>query len=511
MSNIISPLQSKGIRVIDFVNITIDGQDYPFSNSPRPLYNYGVSPDRQITGVGLLAKIGDATRDIKSTANETTVTLSGIDPSMLQTVLGQRIKGSPIKMWHGFVDENNQLYQNLIAGSESVQSGGAYVVKNGALVADSVVTNPVGKLTTCRINYTSAIDQYDAPIVYQDIPTGLVTGRTFNFSAYLRKAGTDPAGYYLSAETISEEGNKIPNFSLTSGKWFGYCGSFINQVYGVAAADGTATGLYINRMSSTSCGAAESWGILYSDSANRFYKAGETWTVRVWAKGPAGASFQLGLDDSHDATRVFTSTWTQHTATFTVTADGTRGFQIRILTANIGGCTFSNPEVLRGTPQKFSTTTTVSGGVWARNNLQFTCGSANTDTMIRVGVKCPTNPVAGVTSKGWTDCWQFSEGNLKSYRPTALATRDWGIYQFFSGICNTFSISEQFIEELRQYVGTITVAASSIQLILQNKIVGRYTNSASWKQYNATDTSMDRVAFIATINYQFGKDAPPDS
>lgn len=80
-----------------------------------------------------------------------------------------------------------------------------------------------------------------------------------------------------------------------------------------------------------------------------------------------------------------------------------------------------------------------------------------------------------------------------------------GLYQFFNGYINSFSISEQWMEEMRGYVGLITVNASSIQIILNNKTAGRYTNNNSWQFYNPTDTSMNRVAFISTINYRFGK------
>jgi hypothetical protein len=86
-----------------------------------------------------------------------------------------------------------------------------------------------------------------------------------------------------------------------------------------------------------------------------------------------------------------------------------------------------------------------------------------------------------------------------------------GLYQFFNGYISTFSISEQWMEEIRMYVGTITVSASSIQLILQNRTAGRYTNNNSWQFFNAGDTSMNRVNFIQSINYQFGKGANANS
>jgi hypothetical protein len=81
-----------------------------------------------------------------------------------------------------------------------------------------------------------------------------------------------------------------------------------------------------------------------------------------------------------------------------------------------------------------------------------------------------------------------------------------GLYKFFTGYISSFSISEQWMEELRQYVGVITVSASSIQIILQNRTAGRYTNNNAWTFFNPSDTSMNRVNFIETINYAFGKD-----
>lgn len=80
-----------------------------------------------------------------------------------------------------------------------------------------------------------------------------------------------------------------------------------------------------------------------------------------------------------------------------------------------------------------------------------------------------------------------------------------GLYQFFNGYITSFAISEQWMEESRSYVGVITVSASSIQLILQNRTAGRFTNNNSWQFFNSTDTSMNRVAFITNINYLFGK------
>jgi hypothetical protein len=80
-----------------------------------------------------------------------------------------------------------------------------------------------------------------------------------------------------------------------------------------------------------------------------------------------------------------------------------------------------------------------------------------------------------------------------------------GLYKFFTGYVTSFQINEDWNEDARMYIGTITLAASPIQLILQNRTAGRYTNNNSWQFFSPNDNSMNRVSFIETINYQFGK------
>jgi hypothetical protein len=82
-----------------------------------------------------------------------------------------------------------------------------------------------------------------------------------------------------------------------------------------------------------------------------------------------------------------------------------------------------------------------------------------------------------------------------------------GLYQFFNGYVTSFGITEEWMEEARAYVGLIAISASSIQMILQNRTAGRYTNDNAWQFFTPGDTSMNRVSYITTINYQFGKGA----
>lgn len=107
--------------------------------------------------------------------------------------------------------------------------------------------------------------------------------------------------------------------------------------------------------------------------------------------------------------------------------------------------------------------------------------------------------------------WTNNISNTIGWTNSAFSLIEWsadtgtGVYKYFSGYVNSFSISEQWMEEARAYVGVVTISASSFQLILQNRTAGRYTNDNSWQSVNSGDTSMNRVNFISTINYAFGK------
>ena len=108
--------------------------------------------------------------------------------------------------------------------------------------------------------------------------------------------------------------------------------------------------------------------------------------------------------------------------------------------------------------------------------------------------------------------WTNNSGNTINWTNNVGTIIEWtssvgntGVYKYFSGYVNSFSISEQWMEENRSYVGIVSISASSFQLILQNRTSGRYTNDNSWQSVTDGDTSMNRVSFITNINYAFGK------
>ena len=75
---------------------------YRFATTPSALTIAAVDSE-PFDALGGLVKINDVQRDIKSTANETSMTIVGIDTALLGWTLGHEIKGSYIEMWHGFL------------------------------------------------------------------------------------------------------------------------------------------------------------------------------------------------------------------------------------------------------------------------------------------------------------------------------------------------------------------------------------------------------------------------
>ena len=80
-------------------------------------------------------------------------------------------------------------------------------------------------------------------------------------------------------------------------------------------------------------------------------------------------------------------------------------------------------------------------------------------------------------------------------------------FKRYQGIINNIAINEDFNDELRQRVATCIVSSASMRAVLDAKVSGIKTNQRSWQQFYPTDTSMNRVAVIASTYFDFGK--PP--
>lgn len=75
--------------------------------------------------------------------------------------------------------------------------------------------------------------------------------------------------------------------------------------------------------------------------------------------------------------------------------------------------------------------------------------------------------------------------------------------QRFTGIVTSYNIAEERQNNDDNF--TITLNASSFRYVLENRVAGRKTNSESWKEFNPTDTSMDRIPSLSDQKFDFGK------
>lgn len=82
-------------------------------------------------------------------------------------------------------------------------------------------------------------------------------------------------------------------------------------------------------------------------------------------------------------------------------------------------------------------------------------------------------------------------------------------FKRYQGIVSNFAISEDYNEQVRTRIATAIASCSSMRLVLQNRVAGMKTNSTNWRLFYPNDTSMDRVASITGLYFDFGK--PPVS
>jgi hypothetical protein len=73
----------------------------------------------------------------------------------------------------------------------------------------------------------------------------------------------------------------------------------------------------------------------------------------------------------------------------------------------------------------------------------------------------------------------------------------------YTGIVTSYVIDEQLQDRVNSFV--LNLHCSSYKRVLENRIAGRNTTAASWKQFNPTDISMDRVASLNNAKFNFGQ------
>jgi len=108
--------------------------------------------------------------------------------------------------------------------------------------------------------------------------------------------------------------------NMSSGTWYGYCGTTGNITYNttdVTAPDGTYTSTRVVRNGITACGASTAWGLLWDSGVEKLAK-GKTYTASLWARVATGtASLNMGPNDYYSSGFTMTTQWQRFTTTVT--------------------------------------------------------------------------------------------------------------------------------------------------------------------------------------------------
>ena len=81
------------------------------------------------------------------------------------------------------------------------------------------------------------------------------------------------------------------------------------------------------------------------------------------------------------------------------------------------------------------------------------------------------------------------------------------LYGRYAGIITAWNVQETFDEQGQVRTCSLTISSSSLDMLLDQKS-GRFTNTQSWQSLGSqTDTSMNRVATLQNVYFNFGQKA----
>ncbi len=147
MTTTMAALSSNSIRYSEFIKLTMPDATYTFCSAAGSITVSGIT----FTGLGDLLSISGIQRDIKTTSNDLTLSLTGIDGNNVGIILSSDIKGSVIEVWRGFLDSDNQIITTPTLQFFKRYQG---IVNNVSIVEDfNDVTR--SRIATCSISCAS--------------------------------------------------------------------------------------------------------------------------------------------------------------------------------------------------------------------------------------------------------------------------------------------------------------------------------------------------------------------
>lgn len=155
-------------------------------------------------------------------------------------------------------------------------------------------------------------------------------------------------------------------------------------------------------------------------------------------------------------------------------------------------------------------TYTALAGFLTLSEIQSNINSTNDD--IQIGLSAiPSSYIEAILG------YPIKGGEIVIYRAffdyTTQEVLTGEIYKRFTGVITNFNVQEDIDPDINQpsVTHTITVMASSILGVLENKVTGRRTNPDDFAQVfseianSGTDPSMDRVLTLHNAAFDFGR------
>ena len=145
----IAALSGPQIRHAEFVKLTVGtaATVYTFCNAAAPITVGGIT----FANLGALLNVGDVQRDMRSTSDDMTIALTGIDPTNIGIILGNDIKGSLVEVWRGFFDANNQIITTPTTQFFKRYQG----IINSVAITEDFNSEMRTRIATCSISCSS--------------------------------------------------------------------------------------------------------------------------------------------------------------------------------------------------------------------------------------------------------------------------------------------------------------------------------------------------------------------
>ena len=134
---------------------TVKGRDrkWYISNCYNPITYQG----RQYKALGGFLEIGGIQQDLMTTNNEITISLSAIPPEYIENILGQQIKGGPIKLYRVFFDPDTKQVRTISGVTQIFQRFVGIVTNWGVAEQINDSDSAVEITYTITINCSSTV------------------------------------------------------------------------------------------------------------------------------------------------------------------------------------------------------------------------------------------------------------------------------------------------------------------------------------------------------------------